>query len=116
MRVVAPVVGVEDLDAEVEEVERESSADAATMRSTIAGLSTDDESAPVAPEASVQDTALNGAQVDALVSLAEKVTARTIPLETAVLIAVRAFQLTDAEARAMLAPAASAPPPQESAP
>ena len=111
MRLVAPVVGVDDLDAEVEEVERARGDDAETMRSTIAGLSTDDEAAPAAPEVSVQDSALNGAQVDALVSLAEKVTARSIPLETAVLIAVRAFQLTDVEARAMLAPAASAPAP-----
>lgn len=113
MRLVAPVVGVEDLDAEAEEVSREGGADAEAMRATIAGLTPKDDApvAPVTPEASVQDTALNGAQVDALVALAEKVTARAIPLETAVRIAVRAFQLTDEEAREMLAPAASAPPP-----
>lgn len=112
LRLVAPVAGVEDLDAEAEAIDREGGADAEAMRATIAGLSPKDDAAvPVAPEASVQDTALNGAQVDALVALAEKVTARAIPLETAVRIAVRAFQLSDEEARDMLAPAASAPAP-----
>ena len=48
-------------------------------------------------DASVQDTALNGAQVDAMVSLAEKVALGAIPLETAVRIAVRAFQLSEPE-------------------
>lgn len=102
LRLIAPVVGVEDLDEEAADVSREAGADAETMRATMGALSPD----PVPTDASVQDTALNGAQVDAMVSLAEKVALGAIPLETAVRIAVRAFQLSEPEAREMFAPAA----------
>jgi hypothetical protein len=109
MRLVAPVVGVDDLDAEDAEIEREAGGDAETMRATLAAAGADD-APPMAPEASVQDTALNGAQVEALVSLAEKVTARLVPLETAVRIAMRGFQIAESDAREMLAPAAEMAP------
>ena len=103
LRLIAPVVGVEDLDAEAADVSREAGADAETMRETMGALSPASDAAPVE---AVQDTALNGAQVDAMVSLAEKVALGAIPLETAVRIAVRAFQLSEIEAREMFAPAA----------
>jgi hypothetical protein len=107
MKLIAPVVGVEDVDAESDALDEEAGGDAEAMRSTLSALSPSDEPAPLAPETSVQDSALNGAQVEALVSLAEKVSAKMIPLETAVLIAVRGFQLSVEDARAMLSPAAS---------
>lgn len=113
MRLVAPVVGVDDLDAEAEEVAREGGADAEAMRSTIAGMQPAPDAAPVE---AVQDTALNGAQVEALVGIAEKVALRALPLESAVRIAMRGFQLTEDEARAMFTPAADAPTPAPQAP
>ena len=69
LRLIAPVVGVEDLNEEAADVSREAGADAETMRATMGAFSPE----PVPTDASVQDTALNGAQVDAMVSLAEKV-------------------------------------------
>ena len=102
LRLLAPVVGVEDLNEEAADVSREAGADAETMRATMGALSPE----PVPTDASVQDTALNGAQVDAMVSLAEKVALGAVPLETAVRIAVRAFQLSEPEAREMFVPAA----------
>lgn len=106
LRLVAPVVGVEDLDAEAADVVREAGADADAMRATMGALAPAPDAAPVE---AVADTALNGAQVDAMVGLAEKVAMRAIPLETAVRIAMRAFQLSDADARAMFEPASTTP-------
>ena len=108
MRLVAPVVGVDDLDAESEALEQELGGDTAAMRDALGALAPKSDAA--APVEAVQDTALNGAQVEALVSLAEKVTARMIPLESAVRIAMRGFQLAEADAREMLAPAAEMSP------
>ena len=106
MRLVAPVVGVDDLDAESEALEQELGGDTAAMRDALGALASKPDAPAAAPVEAVQDTALNGAQVEALVSLAEKVTARMIPLESAVRIAMRGFQLAEADAREMLAPAA----------
>lgn len=115
LRLVAPVVGVEDLDAEAGEIDREMGADAEAMRGTLGAMQPAPEAtAPV--ETAVADTALNGAQVEALVALAEKVSMRAIPLESAVRIAMRGFQLSDSEAREMLAPAAEQGPPAPLAP
>lgn len=108
MRLVGPLLGVDDLDAEAAEIEREAGGDAAAMRDTLTAMQPTPDAAPTE---AVQDTALNGAQVDALVGLAEKVAMRTLPLESAVRIAMRGFQLSDEDARAMLSPAADAPAP-----
>lgn len=118
MRLVAPVVGVDDLDAESEALEQELGGDTAAMRDALGALTPKPDAPAAAPVEAVQDTALNGAQVEALVSLAEKVTARMIPLESAVRIAMRGFQLAEADAREMLAPAAemSAPAVPQPAP
>ena len=102
LRMVAPVAGVDDLDAEATEIAREMGADAETMR----GVMQPETATPVAPETAVQDTALNGAQVSSMLEVATAVSAGTLPLDTAVAIVVRAFQLTPEAARAMLAPAA----------
>lgn len=110
MRLVAPVVGVDDLDAESEALEQELGGDTAAMRDALGALAPKPDAPAAAPVEAVQDTALNGAQVEALVSLAEKVTARMIPLESAVRIAMRGFQLDEADAREMLAPAAEMSP------
>jgi hypothetical protein len=102
LRLVAPVVGVDDLDAEAGEIEREMGADHAAMRDTVGAMQP-------APEA--QETVLSDSQVAALMTLAEKVAARAVPLESAVRIAVRGFGLSEGEAREMLAPADAQPPP-----
>ena len=115
LRLVAPVVGVEDLDAEAGEIDREMGADAEAMRGTLGAMQPTPE-APAPVETAVADTALNGAQVEALVALAEKVAVRAIPLESAVRIAMRGFQLSELEAREMLAPAAEQGPPAPLAP
>lgn len=123
LRLVAPVVGVDDLDAEAEEIAREGGADTEAMRATLAGLR-GEQDAPDAPEPdapepatpvtpgaagaeAVADTALNGAQVQALASLAKDVTARLMAPETAVQIAVLAFRIDEARARRIIEPAAA---------
>jgi hypothetical protein len=52
--------------------------------------------------AAVQDTALNGAQVTALMDLVTKVAAGQLPRDAAIAIAQRAFQVTADEASALL--------------
>lgn len=116
LRLVAPTVGVDDLDAEAESLEQELGGDTAAMRDALGALAPKPDAPAAAPVEAVQDTALNGAQVEALVSLAEKVTARMIPLESAVRIAMRGFQLAEADAREMLAPAAQMAAPSTAAP
>lgn len=116
LRLVAPAVGVDDLDAEAESLEQELGGDTAAMRDALGALAPKPDAPAAAPVEAVQDTALNGAQVEALVSLAEKVTARMIPLESAVRIAMRGFQLAEADAREMLAPAAQMAAPSTAAP
>jgi hypothetical protein len=106
MRLVSQVIGVDDLAAEAAEIEREAGGADAAMRETLTAM----QPGVGAQVEAVQDTALNGAQVDALVGLAEKVTARLVPLETAVRIAMRGFQIAEADAREMLAPAAAMAP------
>lgn len=115
LRLVAPVLGVDDLDAEADEIERAMGADATEMRATLGALSPVPTDAAPQVEA-VQDTALNGAQVASMIDLAERVTAGSLPLETGVRIMVRAFQMSADAAREMLAPAAPAAAVERSAP
>lgn len=111
MRLVAPVLGIDDINAEVSELDAELGSDTAAMKDALGTLAPKPDASASAPVEAVADTALNGAQVEALIALAERVSLRTLPLESAVRIAMRGFQLSDEEARAMLSPAAEAPPP-----
>lgn len=61
----------------------------------------------VAGEDDVQKTALNGAQVTALADLVRSVVAAELPEESAVQIVVLSFRVSEAEARAMIRPAAN---------
>ncbi len=125
MRLVSQVIGVDDLDAEAEEIERETGGADAAMRETLAAMSPV-EASPAAPAApgvpgadAVADTALNSAQVAALTSLAKDVTARLMAPEAAVQIAVLAFRIDEARARSIIEPAAAftaAAPPAPPAP
>lgn len=60
------------------------------------------EAAGGAGDGSVQDTALNGAQVQALVAIVQAVAAGQLPRDAAQAIAVRAFQVTEEEADQLL--------------
>lgn len=60
---------------------------------------------------SVQDTALNGAQIASVVALAQSVAAGLIPAATAIRIILIAFpSVSEEEATALISPAESAPP------
>lgn len=63
----------------------------------------------------IQDTALNGAQVSSMLELAMAVADGSLPIETAAYIMVRAFQMTYAEALALLRPASDMPKPDPAA-
>lgn len=108
LRLVSQVIGVDDVDAEVAEIERETGGAEASMRETLAAMSPkDDGPAPLAPEAKVQDTVLNGAQAEALSNLSKDVTARLMAPESAVQIAVLAYRIEEARARRIIDPAAA---------
>lgn len=69
---------------------------------------------PTDEEAKPQDQAMNGAQVKALQDVLLSVANDEIPLESAVLLVALAFPVSEAQARAMLTPAAeqeTKPPP-----
>lgn len=117
---VAPLFGVQDVDAQVESIERELGASHDAVRSTLAGLSHDDDAPEVSitddaakvasettpasaePQAKAADSALNGAQVESMVSVVTAVAAGTLPRDAAKAIIQRAFLVGDAEAEAIL--------------
>lgn len=105
LRFIAPVLGIEDTEEAVRDLDSSRVADVGAMRDTLASLG--DDALDAAPQVeAVQDTALNGAQVDSMVTLAKEVAAGALPLDTAAAIMVRAFQMSPEAARALLAPAA----------
>jgi hypothetical protein len=66
---------------------------------------------PAAPDVAVQDTALNGAQVESLVLIVQQVANGVIPLETGIVLITEAFPGIDEEtALRMLAPVKAAGP------
>lgn len=129
---VAPVVGISDVDAELDAIRDESGADAASMRDVLSGVDRDEpepvvdagntsaETAPTPGAEAVADTALNGAQVTALAALTRDVTAGLMAVESAVEIAVLAFRIDEPRARRIMEPAArfksSAPAPPPASP
>lgn len=127
VQLVAPVIGIADIDAELDAIRDESGADADSMRAVLSGADRDepepntdpaDQGAATAPTPgadAVADTALNSAQVTALAALTRDVTAGLMAVESAVEIAVLAFRIDEARARRIMEPAArfkpSAPAP-----
>lgn len=119
LRLVSQVIGVDDVDAEVAEIEREAGGADAALRETLTAMQPVEVSpaAPAVPGAdAVADTALNGAQVAALTSLAKDVTARLMAPEAAVQIAVLAFRIDEDHARSIIEPAAAFTPAAPPAP
>lgn len=105
VRFVASLFDVEDVDAELSQIDGAQSADQATLAEAGASL-------PVATDgaAAVADTALNGAQVTSLVEILGAVAARTLPVETAKPLILAAFpSFDDARVESMLAPLRNRP-------
>ena len=67
--------------------------------------------APVADD--VAKTAMNGAQVSSMIAVVEQVAAKIIPAASAVALLMRSFQMTEAEARSIIEPAAAFNPPTD---
>ena len=126
---VAPVVGTEDLDAELDAIEDDTDAHATdeadeTDEAPETGVSgtNDGTKEPEAPEvtlaptpdvtvdlpgaptgaAAVADTALNGAQVESMVAIVTKVAARQLPRDSAKAILMRAFAVNASAAEELL--------------
>lgn len=106
MRLVGPVVGVDDLDAEADEMERELGGDTAAMKDALGALAPQPGAPAVAPTEAVADTALNGAQTDSLLTMIERVKAGLVPLESAIEAAMLAFRVDEIKARRIFEPAA----------
>lgn len=130
---VAPVLGVDDVDAQVDAIEGEDGAMQAAARETLAAVAgpaprpAEEQPAPapaepqpatteveqVSPDVAMgtapsdptdpanakdQDAALNGAQVESLLAIVEKVSQRLIPRETGVKLITAAFPIPLARA------------------
>lgn len=134
---VAPLFGVLDVDAEVDAVGGEETAQREAVTSTMRALGGTDETPgadePEAPAVEIveadttapavekaADAALNGAQVESLVGVVVKVAAGELPRDSARAIIKRSFLVTDVEADEILGsagagfsvkPQPAAPPP-----
>ena len=120
------VLGVEDVDAEVEDIEEEQGADRDHAARAMGALAGERESTPPdapttdAPDvtitdpaagdvattapagAAVADTALNGAQVTSMVDIVKAVASGELPRDSAKAIIMRAFAVDDVGADAIL--------------
>lgn len=89
------------------------SADAMNTAESTDAMASPDAAAAVAAGASVADTALNGAQVTALVDLLAQVSAKAIAPEAAILVLIAAYPTIDeATARAMVDAQSRQPAPE----
>lgn len=103
---VAMIPGVRDVDAEVAALEGSADADSARMSALLGHDDAPDTvPTPDAAEANVQQTALNGAQVAALIEIITQVATGELPRDAAVNAMALAFQITPAEADRILASA-----------
>lgn len=104
----APLLGVQDVEGELEVLEPKPEAPLPHEISDAAPvIAAGDETAKAA------DAALNGAQIASLLAIVEKVNARIIPRDAGVQIIARSFLLSPAEANALLASAGHTPAPAQ---
>lgn len=126
----APIVGTEDIDAEIADIAREEGESADAVHRTIAGLhepthaeaeAIAGESEPEAPAATAptatgidanaikdQSAALNGAQVAAAQSIAQAVTAGALSRSQGIALLLISFPITRAQAEAVVGDAPTA--------
>jgi hypothetical protein len=109
LKMLAPVVGVEDIDAEAEAIDAEDGVSQGAVSDTLARLAEPNDDAPEVTlddtdpmPAAVADTALNGAQVASMVEVVEKVAAGSLPRGAARAIIMRAFAVDGAGADEIL--------------
>jgi len=116
---VAPMFGVRDVDAELAAIDGEETATHAAVSTTLASLDApkvDDDAPEITyddtmpdPAAPVADTALNGAQVESMVSIVTAVAAGTLPRDSARAILMRAFAVDADGAESILGSAGVTP-------
>lgn len=116
---VAPMFGVRDVDAELAAIDGEETATHAAVSTTLATLDApkpDDDAPEITyddampdPAAPVADTALNGAQVESMVSIVTAVAVGTLPRDSARAILMRAFAVDADGAEAILGSAGLTP-------
>jgi hypothetical protein len=106
---VASMMGVEDVVAEVEAIERENGIDTERAGALLEKLQPGDEDAAPAPPAltmtegeSVQASALNGAQVSSLMEIVQKVALREMPRATGIQLITAAFPIDAAGAEQIM--------------
>lgn len=120
LQLVAPVAGIDDLDAELAAIEAEEGrghaattamlgalaepAPAAPAEAPPAAPASTDAAAPTDPQAKDPQAALNGAQVTSLLEIVARVAAREIPRETGVALITAAFPIDTAQAEALMGP------------
>lgn len=103
VKMLAPLVGVVDVAAEIDAITGDSRDSSDAVRSVVGAL--DAPTLDPATEVVPADTAMNGAQVAALVAIVEAVVKGTIPRDSAVQIIAAAFSLTPGAADTLLGPA-----------
>lgn len=110
VRYVAPFFGVEDERSMIANVKRERAAEQAELERMSTGGADTASDADTEPS-NVQQTALNGAQITALMGIAEAVQAKTLAPESALAIIEVSFPVGKDEAIRIVGPALKMPPP-----